>query len=396
MKVLEEIVAYLHHRGVLADDEVRAFESAGFIRRRTENLDDSWPPEPYDPDPHDVYLPASAVLPPRPAAGRRPRKTLSAGVIASRTNAFLREHDDALGALGRVAELPSAGTRWERIARLARADSAAIAPALAASIDAGASSFNGLWSAIGIDGHLALVNVDEHGPAVSAYRALGRSSDHRDLGKYIWLLRRRAFARLHDLLSAQRRAASAFLLLASARPELFGKWLSRDYHALGYWTLVLLHNAGRRAAGHRAEARSSERPVRRMLPDAAVFSRAWALALELGGAPAREFLHAFLEAEIVSRRVWGILAYSDKPERYSDVWADNVIAGEEKPAHAEVFRRLREAMAGAARLDAAPGRAFLDELQRDNPPLLAGLGSAVELSLPSHPHVALFCPIGWD
>jgi hypothetical protein len=399
MKVLEEIVAYLHDSGALTGAEVEAFERSGFIRPRFNHGDEREDPwrdhDLWGPDPQEMAFPDVASPPPVAGRARVRGVDVNAGVLASRVNAFFRDHDGPIGALARMGGLSDAGTRWARIASIARADPAATATALAASIDAGTSSFHGLWSAIGLDGHLSLLLENEHGAAPSAYRALVRAREPRDLGKYLWLLRRRAFVHLHDFLVAQRRVAAAFLVLARERPELLGKWLSRDYHPLGYWTLVLLHNAGRRAAGAPWEVLRAERPVRRMLPEARALSTAWTLALDLGEASARSFLVAFWEAEIVSRRVWASLAYAERPERYSEAWAEHAVATEARISHVDFYQRAIAGMRGAACLDAAPGRAFLERHWSTGHAPIPAVG-AVEMPLPSHPNVTLFCPSGWD
>ena len=108
MKVLEEIVAYLHDRGALTGDEVEALERfRAFIRRRF-NHDDDWGCNATwegvdEPDLQDEAFPAVATPPPGAGGARVRAVDVKAGVLASRVNAFFREHEGPVGALARVA-----------------------------------------------------------------------------------------------------------------------------------------------------------------------------------------------------------------------------------------------------------------------------------------------------
>ncbi len=305
MKVLEEIVDYLARRGVLADGEIEALEASGFIRTRAErDLDGGFYDYDYDYDYDDYGDPwdhaGDYALPrqqPPLRTVRRGRRgsVLKAPLIAARLRAFLASADPMLGALSLVVPEPAPADRWARIAAIGRSDPASLGPSLRAAIDGGSASFRLLWDALGAQGYLSAVGPGEHGPAASAYRAIMAAREHRDMGKHAWLLGRRAVARTYDLSRAQDRLAEAFFAIARTSPDLTGKWLSRQYHPVAYWALVLHYNASRLAMGAPWEARSGEQPARRRLPDREGLSMAWSLALLHGDRSHRSGLRSLWE-----------------------------------------------------------------------------------------------------
>jgi hypothetical protein len=297
MKILEEIVLYLEQRGVLTAAEVEALEAKGFVR--SEALRDYW--DGYDNEDYDGEPPLTRreldaqepVLRPRARGASRRRSAIRAPAIAARARAWIDAQNTPLGALGRVIDAPESTTRWQRIARVGRSDPGPLATELTRAIDERHVSFNAIWEAICLDGYLDMVKPGEQGPAASAYRALLKAKDHKDTGKYLWLFRKRAIARVFDLMLAQRRVTEAFLCVYREGPALLGKWIKRDYHAVAYWSFVLLYNAERFAKGARWEAFSGEHPARRRLLDTRGLAQAFAFALDLGGNASKPFLSAF-------------------------------------------------------------------------------------------------------
>ena len=208
----------------------------------------------------------------------------------------------------------------ERLTAIGRSAPASLIASLTASLDEGRCSFRRLWDTlVGARGYLSAVGPGEHGPAASAYRALMAVREPRDLGKHLWLLSRRAVARTHTLVRAKDRVAEAFFAIARTSPKLAGKWLSRQYHPIAYWALVLDYNAWRLTTDHRRrdhrgdalilddnawrlttgeprDARPGEQPVRRSLPDPEGLSLAWSMALIHGDRGQRSLLHSLQEA----------------------------------------------------------------------------------------------------
>jgi hypothetical protein len=301
MKILEEIVIYLEQRGVLSTAEIDALTAAGFVR--SEALRDEWYDDGDDYEGEPILTPrevdAERLLRPKSRRPARRRSAIRAPAIAARVRAWIDAQNTPLGALGRAMNAASATesashlTRWQRIASVGRSDPAPLAAELTRAIDERHVSFNAIWEAICLDGYLDMVKPGEQGPAASAYRALLKAKDHRDTGKYLWLFRKRAIARVFDLMLAQRRIAEAFVLVYRERPALLGKWIKRDYHAVAYWTFVLLYNAERFAKGARWEAFSGEHPARRKPLDTHGLAQAFAFALDLGGSASKPFLTAF-------------------------------------------------------------------------------------------------------
>jgi len=377
VKVLEQIVDYLARQSALTPEEITAIEAAGFIRSAGERRDD-WDdlPECGDEEP-----------PLRPRPGPRGRKSppLRAAVLATRVRSALEEVDPHLHALACIAPRQTED-RWEQIAALVRAPPEALAGPIAVAIDRGATSFRALWDAIGADQHRTLVRADEHGPAATAYRAMTALRDHRAIGKHVWILRRRAFARIHELSRAQDRAVEGIDHLHRERPALVGKWISQDPHPVAYWTFVLLYNAERAARGTPWHPFSGEQPARRRLPSTHDFAQAWARAIQLRGATVARFLESYGRAEATSLQLAKALSPRG-PHLLAEDWLRAELAARaEEAGHRP---RVLEAMLALRRFDFAPAQRLVE----------AGIVAAREpepAADPEEPCVTLFCPGGWN
>jgi hypothetical protein len=393
LKILEQIVDYLGQRGALTPEEVATLEQAGFIRPEAER--DPWYYRRYDdyePDGDEPDEPAGPPARARPGRRHRKRPPLKAPALAARLRKALRESDPHLRALASIAPIQGHAGRWDRIAAVARATPDAIADAIGAAVESGATSFRALWDAIGADVHLTAVREGEHGPAATAYRALMAMRDHREIGKHLWILRRRAMARVYELSRAQDRAAEGVHAVYRRRPSLIGKWIAHEPHPVAYWSFVLLYNAERAAQGTRWEPFSGEHPARRRLPSPADFSRAWARAIQFGGEPAARFLITYFRAEATIRWLWSTLSSPGSPEVFSEDFLRAELASNPSLA-AGHGPRLLAAMQALRRLDFEPAQRLIDDHvaapPKVDPPSFDG-------PLLEHPEVALFCPGGWN
>jgi hypothetical protein len=129
-----------------------------------------------------------------------------------------------------------------------------------------------------LDGFRDLLELPElRGPVAVAYRAVLNVPEHRQLGRYAWLLKSPAVAGVFNLRLAQRQLLLAGERVFSDRPDVLATALFRDYHVLAYWSFVLLYTARRlRKPDDPNVPAGSEHYPSRPPPDQGGWLRAWA------------------------------------------------------------------------------------------------------------------------
>lgn len=385
MKVLDEIVRYLSARGALFAEEIDSLEALGFVSNPESDPDGLGDIEPDD-EAAPPTLPA-----PRRRGKRKNHKALRAPVLAGRLRDALREAERHVRALACVSPVPT-GSRWDRIEGLARAPKSDVVTAMSAALDDGTASFRAIWDAIAYDGILGVLGPEERGPAASAFRALAALRSHRDLGRYVWILRKRPVARAYDWLRAQTIVTQAMGACHERAPQTLGKWLSREPHVVAYWSFVLVYNARKWAAQGRLALVSGEQPARRKMPQTSDLARAWANALLLGGPEAAKFLAAFWRAHKIGEALWRALPEGAPPE-VSEHWlaaaltANNALREGIGPPLLTAIRALGE-------LDFGPSEQLIEEGVSGAPSSAAA--PSFRRPIPSQFLVQLTCPSGWN
>jgi hypothetical protein len=142
--------------------------------------------------------------------------------------------------------LSSCDTWDEAVAILGRAPTAALSQAIIDSLARRQPTMKGIWQGLALnDYELVACDPDERGPAVAAYRATMSVIDLQALGKYRWILKYPEVNSVFHLVQAQRHLLRACAEACDEQPRKFAVGLSRDYHPLAFWTLVLRYNARR-------------------------------------------------------------------------------------------------------------------------------------------------------
>jgi hypothetical protein len=290
MKAIEQIINYLNARGVLSVEQLAYLERHGLWDRHAEHRDQQPDETPFfgarDILPEEDWdaLEGPTARDRKRRAARKPKElqhnahVLEAEAIDARLRGCFDNWRDALEGLVQVGRRLTPCASWQAAAVAVRnAHPETVYDVVREGLRARDPSLRVLWDAVVLDEYRHLLELPEvRGPVAVAYRAVLNVPEYRQLGKYAWLLKSAAVGSVFNLRLAQRELLLAGERLFSDQPDVLATALVRDYHALAYWSFVLLYTARRlRKPDDPSVPAGSEHLPSRQPPDRAGWLRVW-------------------------------------------------------------------------------------------------------------------------
>jgi hypothetical protein len=293
MKAIEQIISYLNARGVLSVEQLAYLERHGLWDRHAEHRDQQPDETPFfgsrDILPEDEWdaLEGPTARDRKRRAARRPKdlqhkaQLAEVEVIDARLRGAFENWGEALDGLLQVGRRLTSCATWQTAAVAVRnAHPETVYAVVREGLRAREPSLRVLWDAVVLDAYRDVPGLPAlRGPVAVAYRAVLNVPEHRQLGKYAWLLKSAAVGSVFNLRLAQRELLLAGERLFSDQLDVLATALFRDYHALAYWSFVLLYTARRlRKPDDPGVPAGSEHLPSRQPPDEVGWLRAWSHA----------------------------------------------------------------------------------------------------------------------
>lgn len=288
MKVIGQIIEYLHARGRLTRRELAYLENEGFLRTTVDEYEyDQYFPlyiDPYERDPlldQEDAEEAKHRLHQRRSRPQPPKSALKAveirDLIAQRRPGWA----EVLSPLVSLARRLSPAATLETAPLLLRdADDARLLAAMVAEIKATADWLETLWEALQFEEYRACCG--RGGEADKAYRVILAGRNVSEITKYAWILRHPEIAWVHTLITVQRRIMRMCGVLFETQFPLIDSYLAQTYRSKALWAFILLYSAQRYASDLHPNLLPQECVLRaETLPDPACFAAAWEFALEM-------------------------------------------------------------------------------------------------------------------
>jgi WD40 repeat protein len=238
MKVISQLLEYFVERGALTTQQLQALAQQGLYELPEPAPDPVSTADPLEP----LWVESSAPKPRRKKGRGRPKQpVLEQAALVAWIAQSIPKWAPSLEALLRI----SGEATCERAAIAIRnAELSGLCDALRQGLKHRDPALDTLWIAIGFDRYRELL-TGAKGPIAAAYRAILQCDENVKGSKYAWLLKEPMVRWVYNLALAQRRLLLAIGLLYDGDPEVLGRTLSRDNHAVAYAVFVLLHNARR-------------------------------------------------------------------------------------------------------------------------------------------------------
>jgi hypothetical protein len=300
MKVITQLIRHFWQRAALTTSEIDYLVEHGFVRERDIPG--------YRPGvPGDYHEAASgAVSEPletveeelvrrstrrRGTGGGPKRKLLEIDELCRLLQAEFARRAGALAGLTRLANRFRHCTGWEQAAIVLRqVSSARFYGGLRATLRARSVGLRNLWQALDPEPFYRLVEQDPvRGRAARAFLALLAAHDSAALGKYGWILQHDEMQAVNNLRVAHQHLLAALNNLYHGDRRLLTRSMAAGCDRIGFWALVLLHNAHRSTATADAPKPNREYgPLDKPRDD--VWRQAWTGALRMDHEQVTRFL----------------------------------------------------------------------------------------------------------